>query len=799
MQEKSHTSIASSTTSIPSTPTSHLFQVADPEISAGCVVPTLPSFGCPLPVPQNSYSPASSSRVGLLGSRSCLNRKKETGVTRDPTEKSLTKEDASVDPEAGKCTKGMVQQDVYERPAPKEASQNSKSTPHYNIMIQPLLSSASTSRRVIEQTTESEHGGEKELRCDDMNEEVPKSIDSALRNVSADEPGMESINFINHTTSIPDTFAKTGGGNVSFINLTDFPRPTTFLSTSLQSLHGLMISSQKSSLSGDDSTNRPMDTALQDTITRRMTRSPILGSQEKPIDLFTPVKRTTGIKCSPTSHMSIAKLKQKPSEIHPFFRRSANTVPPSAIDTDRIAGEDVTLRITPPTSNTAGSAKARARIEKGKRNKDITGYEAQCDNPRGDGHANVIFSHSGSDKAHFWYSRSVNSFSGSSVGVTNAMRGSSSLRLASSRAQTQQAPWPNSENQHVLPSQRLTARKQEVFVKRSRTGRYEIDEQQSLAEQLGLNGSESVPLDPGVVLPSLHTIGDSTIRRIIKSIPKEYQEHPGVARVISVIKKQRDEEMGKEAGKNTETPPSYSMWTTKWRPRRAAEVLGNESHALYLREWLKALSIQDKERLTTLTEEYRKDSGREDTRGQKKKRKKQDGEARGRKQPKVIRRITKRKRRRIGSSEDENEDTSWIVDDDEGESDGDAGRDEEEWVPSEGKLPGEDYDNSEVLEGEFSKRLTNTILLAGRPGTGKTSAVYACAAELGWEIFEVYPGIGKRTGINVSGLIGDVGKNHIVGKVSKDEVRAKIVPDEWSLYKGNSAVDYFAGRSGYII
>jgi hypothetical protein len=50
--------------------------------------------------------------------------------------------------------------------------------------------------------------------------------------------------------------------------------------------------------------------------------------------------------------------------------------------------------------------------------------------------------------------------------------------------------------------------------------------------------------------------------------------------------------------------------------------------------------------------------------------------------------------------------------------------------------------------------------LVGPPGCGKTAAVYACAEELGWNVFEVHPGLGKRGGTHLDDLIGDVGKNH---------------------------------------
>lgn len=62
----------------------------------------------------------------------------------------------------------------------------------------------------------------------------------------------------------------------------------------------------------------------------------------------------------------------------------------------------------------------------------------------------------------------------------------------------------------------------------------------------------------------------------------------------------------------------------------------------------------------------------------------------------------------------------------------------------------------------------NAILLAGPSGSGKTAAVYACAAELGFEVFEVYPGIGRRNGASVDHLVGNVGRNHMVRQARAD-------------------------------
>ena len=84
---------------------------------------------------------------------------------------------------------------------------------------------------------------------------------------------------------------------------------------------------------------------------------------------------------------------------------------------------------------------------------------------------------------------------------------------------------------------------------------------------------------------------------------------------------------------------------------------------------------------------------------------------------------------------------------------------------------GEDPPPSQLSQAEpeityvptrFGDEVYNTILLCGPHGCGKTAAVYACAEELGWDVFEVYPGIGERSGAALNKLIGEVGKNHLV-------------------------------------
>lgn len=79
----------------------------------------------------------------------------------------------------------------------------------------------------------------------------------------------------------------------------------------------------------------------------------------------------------------------------------------------------------------------------------------------------------------------------------------------------------------------------------------------------------------------------------------------------------------------------------------------------------------------------------------------------------------------------------------------------------------DDDSSSFRLDASSSRRsafpfLTNLILLCGPTGSGKSSTVHAIANELGWSVFEVFPGIGKRGAKDIERYVGDVGKNHMV-------------------------------------
>lgn len=138
----------------------------------------------------------------------------------------------------------------------------------------------------------------------------------------------------------------------------------------------------------------------------------------------------------------------------------------------------------------------------------------------------------------------------------------------------------------------------------------------------------------------------------------------------------------------------------------------------------------------------------------------------------VVRRATKPKQHKRSGSSDLDD---FIADSDEDEgpyggdsSDSDGGG--PSFVPK-----------SRAARETFASRLTNLVLLHGPHGSGKTSTVHAVAAELGWDVFEVYAGLGKRTASAMEKYVGDVARNHMAaGGTGSSPIKAK---DAFAMFK----------------
>ena len=148
-------------------------------------------------------------------------------------------------------------------------------------------------------------------------------------------------------------------------------------------------------------------------------------------------------------------------------------------------------------------------------------------------------------------------------------------------------------------------------------------------------------------------------------------------------------------------PPSLAheaLWTDRWRPTCAAHVLGNEAHAIYLRDWLRELRVTESD---------------------------------------AQKRASSRKRGRARQTDSD-----------------------DEFLPEE--AAGVDQFRAPTDNRPAAQPLANCVVLAGPTGVGKTAAVYACAQELGFEVFELYAGMGRRSGKELASAVGQLTRNHMV-------------------------------------
>lgn len=188
-------------------------------------------------------------------------------------------------------------------------------------------------------------------------------------------------------------------------------------------------------------------------------------------------------------------------------------------------------------------------------------------------------------------------------------------------------------------------------------------------------------------------------------------------------------------------------WAQKYAPQCASQVLHLGREATYLREWMKALTVNTVE---TAGSQLLKNDKSNRERGPKKKR-----------------------RKKAAGLDD------FIVNDDDIYNDPDElmGLDDPSLLRP-GQIPSLVRNTDFKIQSNRSK-IANAVIVSGPPGCGKTAMIHAVAKELGFEIFEINPG-SRRSGKDVLDRIGDMVENHLVQNRPLDT--------------GNTSADEDAGR-----
>lgn len=277
--------------------------------------------------------------------------------------------------------------------------------------------------------------------------------------------------------------------------------------------------------------------------------------------------------------------------------------------------------------------------------------------------------------------------------------------------QTVPAPWPEAPMVHVVPSQEPRMTRQGVsWPRRARScSQSASDLTWSYTMHPSSKAADPCMVCEAAMVPS----SSSTAWHMEPRSPLTYlAADPACQRsdthaspVIAYMHERLSRQERQALSPQPHASAHASLWMDHWRPTCAAHVLGNEASATILRDWLQDLRVS-----------YSGATQR----------------------PAMTRRASRRRDRPASaeSSEDEfqPEEAAWF---------------DQFRAPASPPPPA-------------PTALTNGMVLVGPTGVGKSAAVYACASELGFEVFELYPGMGRRSGKDLAGAVGQLTRNHMV-------------------------------------
>lgn len=217
-------------------------------------------------------------------------------------------------------------------------------------------------------------------------------------------------------------------------------------------------------------------------------------------------------------------------------------------------------------------------------------------------------------------------------------------------------------------------------------------------------------------------------------------------------------------------------WVHKYAPRCAADLLQVGREVILLRDWLRNLTV------TSV------DSGNKDT----------SGPCESSITSKTTRFKSKKKRKRAQELD------GFIV------SSEDEANEMDELTDSEDPLLSNGADiiirKSLIRAGESSglsksigdpPKSTNTVVISGPHGCGKTAAVYAVAQELGFEVFEINAG-SRRSGRDILDKVGDMTRNHLVHRAPENQKYDKQDNRQYRSVEEKNDLDSPSTRNAFL-
>ncbi|KAJ5894768.1 hypothetical protein N7495_006459 [Penicillium taxi] len=283
------------------------------------------------------------------------------------------------------------------------------------------------------------------------------------------------------------------------------------------------------------------------------------------------------------------------------------------------------------------------------------------------------------------------------------------------------------------------------------------------AAQLDLNLTGNPK--PELRIPGKHIASGGVLGRAIDSqMSWSIPNRPSASYSSPLIKKFRSSLLSSVSAFDCGKYESQ-LWTQKYAPQTAEDVLQVGCELQLLRDWLCQLKV-------TAVDTGK--SSKEDVNPKPK---------RGRK-------------RKIAKKTDEFDDFIVSSGEEASEMDNFPGSDDElagDVTVSSQKTVIRSGDMGLCMQHGIEKSLANAIIITGSPGCGKTASVYAVAKELDYEVFEINAG-SRRSARDMLERVGDMTQNHLVHLLNEpDEPLPK--PRE---SKSNPLMNFFKGQPSKI-